>query len=103
MRHGLRVRWITTVSKDIGLIDAIVELDRSYAVKKKMQKKENRKKNGLKVDLSGFEDVLSSIQIKPKSELESQATHSKKIAEPVKEAAIPSNKIKSKKAKKQAE
>ncbi|KAI8645934.1 ribosome biogenesis protein SLX9-domain-containing protein [Parasitella parasitica] len=79
------------------------KLDRSYAVKKKLQKKENRKKDGLKTDLSGFQDVLSSIQIKSKQELESQATHSKKLAALAKEAAIPSNKIKSKKSKKQAE
>lgn len=79
-----------------------LELDHAYAVKKKQQKKENKKKNGLKVDLSGFNDVLEGIEIKPKSEFASQATHSKKL-EQVKESAIPTNKIRSKKAKKQAE
>ncbi|CAO3634411.1 unnamed protein product [Mucor hiemalis] len=42
----------------------------AYAVKKKQQKKENRKKNGLKVNLSGFNDILESIEIKPKSNLQ---------------------------------
>lgn len=80
-----------------------VELDRSYAVKKKLQKKENRKKHELKTDLSGFNDILNNIEIKSKDELSSQATFAKKMKQPVKDAAIPSNKIKSKKAKKQAE
>ncbi|KAI9473871.1 MAG: ribosome biogenesis protein SLX9-domain-containing protein [Benjaminiella poitrasii] len=79
------------------------KLDHAYTVKKKQQKKENKKKNGLKTDLSSFNDILDDIEIKPKSELASKATHAKKLEQSVKQAAIPSNKIKSKKAKKQAE
>ncbi|KAI7904702.1 ribosome biogenesis protein SLX9-domain-containing protein [Cokeromyces recurvatus] len=79
------------------------KLDHAYNVKKKLQKKENKKKNGLKTDLSSIHDILNDIEIKPKSELESKATHAKKLEQPIKQAAIPSNKIRSKKAKKQAE
>ncbi|KAI8378646.1 ribosome biogenesis protein SLX9-domain-containing protein [Choanephora cucurbitarum] len=79
------------------------KLDHAYAVKKKMQKKQN-KSNNLKVNLENFSDALNDIQIKPKSLFASQATHGKKLKEPTQqEPAIPSNKIKSKKAKKQAE
>ncbi|KAG2212237.1 hypothetical protein INT47_001596 [Mucor saturninus] len=78
------------------------KLDHSYALKKNQKKKENKKKNGLKVDLSGFNEILGSIEIKSKAELASQATHGKKL-EVTKEAAIPSNKLRSKKAKKHAE
>jgi hypothetical protein len=46
---------------------------------------------------------LGSIEIKSKSEVASQATHGKKLEEQVKEPAIPTNKIKSQKAKKKAE
>lgn len=53
--------------------------------------------------MSGFNDILESIEIKPKSEFASQATHSKKLEQQVKEPAIPTNKIRSKKAKKNAE
>ncbi|KAI8327087.1 ribosome biogenesis protein SLX9-domain-containing protein [Blakeslea trispora] len=79
------------------------KLDHAYAVKKKMEKKQN-KSNNLKVNLGNFGDILNGIQFKPKSEFASQATHGKKLKEPTQqEPAIPSNKIKSKKAKKQAE
>ncbi|KAI8047074.1 ribosome biogenesis protein SLX9-domain-containing protein [Gilbertella persicaria] len=76
------------------------KLDRSYVAKKKMQKKQDKKTN-LNVDLGGIGDILNDIQVKPKSEFASQATHEKKLEN--KQPAIPSNKIKSKKAKKQAE
>ncbi|KAI8984313.1 ribosome biogenesis protein SLX9-domain-containing protein [Mycotypha africana] len=79
------------------------KLDHSYAVRKKMQKKENQKKTGLKVDLSGFGELLDEIQVRPKSEVESKATHEAKLHQSTKIPAIPSNQIKSKKKKKQAE
>lgn len=106
MKHGLKVCWFREHDIEEKVYWSLfwtIELDHAYAVKKKQQKKENRKKNGLKVDLSGFNDILGSIEIKPKSELASEATHSKKLAEQPKQPAIPSNKIKAKKAKKNAE
>jgi hypothetical protein len=53
------------------------------------------------MDLDEFDDILNSIELKPKSE-SSQAARIQKNTAP-QEAAIPSNKIKSKKSKKRAE
>lgn len=104
MKLGLKVRFLFLSLKlfffnsNVGFL----ELDHAYALKKKQKKKENQKKNGLKTDLSSFSGILDTIEIKPKSEFASQATRGKK-PEQVKEPAIPTNKIRSKKAKKNAE
>lgn len=103
MKHGLKVILIMNFWTWSLTLIFNLELDRSYAVKKKLQKKENRKKNDLQVDLTGINDILNTIDVKSKDEFTSQAIHSKKLEQQPKQPAIPSNKIKSKKAKKQAE
>ncbi|CEG77162.1 hypothetical protein CU097_009177 [Rhizopus azygosporus] len=74
------------------------KLDRSYALKKKQQKKEIKRQNNLGIDLSNIGEVLDTIKFKPKTNKKDVNMEEEK-----KEPAIPTNKIKSKKAKKQAE
>ncbi|KAI8992453.1 ribosome biogenesis protein SLX9-domain-containing protein [Pilobolus umbonatus] len=74
------------------------KLDHAYTLKKKQAKKNSM--NSLKVDLGGFNDILDSIELKPREEV-SEATKIKNRDNT--EKAIPSNKIKSRKAKKNAE
>ncbi|KAG1139095.1 hypothetical protein G6F37_011619 [Rhizopus arrhizus] len=74
------------------------KLDHSYAVKKQQKKKEIKIQNNLGMDLSGIGDILDTIKFKSKPAVTAMATEEEK-----KESIIPTNKIKSKKAKKQAE
>ncbi|KAF7720868.1 hypothetical protein EC973_005889 [Apophysomyces ossiformis] len=78
----------------------IGKLDTAYTVRKKQQKKKNNKQNELAADLDEFNDLLNTIEIKTPSNTASSAQESTEAPRPV---VVPSNKIKSKKAKKKAE
>ncbi|KAI9020998.1 ribosome biogenesis protein SLX9-domain-containing protein [Phycomyces nitens] len=82
--------------------DAWLEkLDSSYNTKQQQKKKANKKKGGLKADLSSFADILNTIKIEAKAPVAQVETA--KEPEPVKPAVIPSTAFKSGKARRKAE
>ncbi|KAL0095665.1 ribosome biogenesis protein SLX9-domain-containing protein [Phycomyces blakesleeanus] len=82
--------------------DAWLEkLDTSYNAKQQQKKKADKRKNGLKTDLSSFSDILNTIKIEPKIPV--QEVEAATAPAPVKPAVLPSTSFKSKKARKKAE
>ncbi|KAI7861769.1 ribosome biogenesis protein SLX9-domain-containing protein [Spinellus fusiger] len=80
--------------------DAWLEkLDTAYTAKQKQKKKADRNKQALKTNLDSFADILNTIQVQKKPEVEPKAQESI----PVKPAVTPSTAFKSGKARRKAE